>query len=543
MEKQNASGSDAYNFVSAGSGAAIVQVVCLSGRSTSAAATVATSSSTASNATPFSVGLTGVTAAANDDLIWFAALDQVVQADTWGFSTVTSFTKRQDVASGNWTTATTQTQDAVSAGATGTLSSTATRATGTGAAGWGGFVVAVPVAAGAAAYIPPPASQQAPTSYRSPAMPQLIVAGIAAFLAVAPGPTIPQGGAAQLPLVRASWPYLAAQPVEWTPIVTASARVAPLIVPQIMQGAWPYVPTMLPEPTASAFSITGALVAPNVTPAPVARPWPYTVVQSADTMPILSAAAQVSPTAVVLSPVQATWPYAASQQLPVESAPLVPNQGTQIPPAVTLQWSTQPWPYAATLLFAPAVNQPAPNLYTLTPTINPPRASDWPYVATMLPEPASSAFGQLAGTPAPNLVPVQFVAAWPYVFTQPADTTPIIAAGSQILPPVVTQITPSAWPYAAMQFLADSAILAPSLGVQIPPQPVRQWLTYQRWPHEKAIAPAPTSLAWAPFIAAFIAGNDQTWLVSGSQRFVLANALNRVAQVARMARDSLTDEH
>lgn len=147
LEKKVATGSDLYNFVTSPGGTqAVVQVVCLSGRHATQAAVTASTTNTTSNATPISVSMTGVTALQDDDVVWFCALDQTVAADTWGFSAVAGYTERLDVATGNFLTVATDTADAVSAGATGALTSTATRATGTGNAGYGGFVVAVPQA-------------------------------------------------------------------------------------------------------------------------------------------------------------------------------------------------------------------------------------------------------------------------------------------------------------------------------------------------------------------------------------------------------------
>jgi hypothetical protein len=148
FEKKNATGSDSYNFVTDNNTRdAIVQVVALSGRDNVAAATFSNTTNTTSNATPISVSMTGVTAVLGDDIVVYVSLDQTVTGDTWSFTPPASYTERHDVTVAEWSHLTTATQDSVSAGATGALALTATRLTGSGNAGYGGWVVAVPVAA------------------------------------------------------------------------------------------------------------------------------------------------------------------------------------------------------------------------------------------------------------------------------------------------------------------------------------------------------------------------------------------------------------
>lgn len=152
-EKKNASGSDSYNFTSTTTDGAIVQVVCMSGRDNTAAAILSATINTTANASPLTATLTGVTALAQDDLVWMLAYDHTnSDNEAWATSAVSGFTERHDVAGLNWCDASTWTQDNVSAGATGNIAGTGTRTAGAGGAGWGGFVVAVPAAAAPGQY-------------------------------------------------------------------------------------------------------------------------------------------------------------------------------------------------------------------------------------------------------------------------------------------------------------------------------------------------------------------------------------------------------
>ncbi len=126
----------------------VVLVGAWSGRNTAGTLTDVGTLNTSSNATPISVALTGVTAANGDDLAWFAELDKTAQLDVWSFTaSPTNFTERQDT-DNNWAMATLHTRDNVSAGATGTLTGTATRSSGSGNAGFSGVVVALPASGG-----------------------------------------------------------------------------------------------------------------------------------------------------------------------------------------------------------------------------------------------------------------------------------------------------------------------------------------------------------------------------------------------------------
>lgn len=144
FEKKLATGSDAYNFTSGGTQSAIVQVQAFSGRDNVAAAVLTPTTNTTANATPIAVSLGGVTATAGDDVAYFVQLDQVGQTDNWNLTAPASYTERQDVANLDFVTAACGSRDGVGAGATGSLTMTATRTAGSSGAGYSGYVVTVP---------------------------------------------------------------------------------------------------------------------------------------------------------------------------------------------------------------------------------------------------------------------------------------------------------------------------------------------------------------------------------------------------------------
>ena len=102
-----------------------------------------TTPNTSSNATPVSVALTGVTASTGDDIAWWGSLDKTTSV-SWTFSPPGSYTEASDTTLG-WCASSLAYRDNVSSGATGTLTATAT---GTNSAGFAGYVVRIPVAAG-----------------------------------------------------------------------------------------------------------------------------------------------------------------------------------------------------------------------------------------------------------------------------------------------------------------------------------------------------------------------------------------------------------
>jgi hypothetical protein len=114
-----------------------------SGRSQAIPSVYQTSHVDANAASPVSISLTGITAANGDDIAVWVGLDQAAQTDTWGFSTITNYVKQVDYASSDWDSDTLQTRDAVGAGATGSLTLTATQLTGSSQTAWLGVVIAL----------------------------------------------------------------------------------------------------------------------------------------------------------------------------------------------------------------------------------------------------------------------------------------------------------------------------------------------------------------------------------------------------------------
>jgi hypothetical protein len=117
--------------------AAIVAVY--SGRSTDAPVVQTTMQSTTAE-TPVSAALSGVTAAAGDDILWICA--QNGASGQWTHSPPTSYTERQERSPGSWVSVSLADRENVSAGATGTLTGTLTRA-GAQETGYAGFVIAL----------------------------------------------------------------------------------------------------------------------------------------------------------------------------------------------------------------------------------------------------------------------------------------------------------------------------------------------------------------------------------------------------------------
>lgn len=99
--------------------------------------------SQASNTTPISTSCTGITASANSCLVWLANTDQTIAADRWSYSTPSGFTMRNDVFDINWAHLALATQENWAGGATGSIAATATRDSGTGNAGWAGYVISL----------------------------------------------------------------------------------------------------------------------------------------------------------------------------------------------------------------------------------------------------------------------------------------------------------------------------------------------------------------------------------------------------------------
>lgn len=148
-----ATGSDDYTW-SYGVNNAGSLIAAWSGRNTAAPRTfVQTTIDTTLNTSPISASFTGGTAVEGDDIAVFVSLDKDGSSDNWTFSTITGYTQRLTDNTIQFITAHLQTQDNVSAGATGSLTSTITRNTGIAGSGYASVVVGI--AAGSAGGNPP----------------------------------------------------------------------------------------------------------------------------------------------------------------------------------------------------------------------------------------------------------------------------------------------------------------------------------------------------------------------------------------------------
>lgn len=104
-----------------------------------------TTPNTSSNASPVSVALAGVTALSGDDIAWWGTLDKTSNAVSWTFASPASYTEASDTNNG-WCASSLAYRDNVSAGATGTLTGTATGSGGS--SGFAGYVVRIPSTGG-----------------------------------------------------------------------------------------------------------------------------------------------------------------------------------------------------------------------------------------------------------------------------------------------------------------------------------------------------------------------------------------------------------
>lgn len=150
-DKNDASGADAFQWNTNDGNSASLVNSAFSGRdnTTPRSTTIVQTNNNSLNASPISASFSGITALNADDIAVFMGTDQNTQTATWTFSTISGYTERQDGQPVDWCSGIAlDTRDNVSAGATGSLASTITRATGTGSAGYAGFVVAIKSAAG-----------------------------------------------------------------------------------------------------------------------------------------------------------------------------------------------------------------------------------------------------------------------------------------------------------------------------------------------------------------------------------------------------------
>jgi hypothetical protein len=121
--------------------------MAFSGRNTSAPITASQSTTLSSPASsPISVGLAGVAAAAGDDIIHFGMIRPTTGGDTWGSAPPTNFDERAEDPRA-FRSAFINTRDNVSAGATGTITGTATIVSGTDTGAFAGWVIALAQAA------------------------------------------------------------------------------------------------------------------------------------------------------------------------------------------------------------------------------------------------------------------------------------------------------------------------------------------------------------------------------------------------------------
>ena len=124
----------------------VVIIVTVSGRDTNSPITFCTNTqSTASNATPMSISATGGTAAAGDDLFLLAGFDPTASGDhLYALSSVTTgFAKAKEANTTTWSSLAVWYKENVSAGATGSITATATSSDGTTPAGWSAFGIAL----------------------------------------------------------------------------------------------------------------------------------------------------------------------------------------------------------------------------------------------------------------------------------------------------------------------------------------------------------------------------------------------------------------
>lgn len=143
--KTNATGSEVFTATSTSSRQSALISAAWSGRDTTTGLT--TSSATAwsgASATPITASAAGVTAAANDDVALFILGDQTSSTARWSSAAPSGYTQRQNAPAVDWVSLfALHTIDNVSAGATGSISSTLTLTSGAGQAGWAAVVLAI----------------------------------------------------------------------------------------------------------------------------------------------------------------------------------------------------------------------------------------------------------------------------------------------------------------------------------------------------------------------------------------------------------------
>jgi hypothetical protein len=146
-------GSEPSNYTfnsTSGSSSQCVGLLIFSGRNTSGAPVVQTTTNTSANSSPVTASLTGVMAVSGDDVVCALSLDITGPAEVT-YAPPGSYTEAVDTTdtSNFWASLGISYRENVSAGATGTLQPVGT-IDGGGTAGYTGFVVRIPVAGGGA---------------------------------------------------------------------------------------------------------------------------------------------------------------------------------------------------------------------------------------------------------------------------------------------------------------------------------------------------------------------------------------------------------
>lgn len=233
----------------------------------------------------------------------------------------------------------------------------------------------IPVAATAVLSAPPPAIIRQPDwPYAS----QLLLVGSAGALAPSIGTQIPL--ARPLVATPPAWPYLAAQPTNWSPIAQPQALVlaAPVLLPA-SPPLWPYR-------FAQFFGNTNAALAPSIgvqtPPGPVQQcltlpAWPYALANPQEWTPIAdtaAAAAQIAPAAVAQVAPAPLWPYCMA----MVAAQALPPSYAQVLPTAVLQSGVQPWPYVLAIGSAQLV-PPVPSMVACVGSVQAYVQPVWPY--------------------------------------------------------------------------------------------------------------------------------------------------------------------
>lgn len=146
---RSASGSEPSNYTftsSTGPGSdAFVVIAAFSGASLSAPTNWATTVDTTAEVSGFVFNMTGITASSGSDIAWFSDTDQTSSTSAYvSYSAVTGYTTQVQSTNAAWLSVAMGTRDTVSAGATGTLSTTTTQVSGTVTYGLGGLVIEIP---------------------------------------------------------------------------------------------------------------------------------------------------------------------------------------------------------------------------------------------------------------------------------------------------------------------------------------------------------------------------------------------------------------